>query len=208
VMNKLRAMYFEKISYEVDLVKSTDERMWLGDAVGLHLYYKTPSAAVAGALLKRLTQVEVFERYLHQTFPGQKRFSIEGIDTLIPMLDEIIRGAIESETHDVIIGMAHRGRLNVLAHVLGKPYTAILSEFAHAKHEEGVPLTDTFGFGWTGDVKYHLGAEHLLGERPEVGLKVTLAPNPSHLEYVNPVIEGMARATQETPSVQGIPLQN
>ncbi len=207
-INALRAMYSGTISYEFDQVKSPDERMWLRDAVGLDLYHKAPSAAEARGLLKRLTQVEVFERYLHQTFPGQKRFSIEGIDTLVPMLDEIIRGAIESETSDVIIGMAHRGRLNVLAHVLGKPYAAILSEFAHANHEEGVPLTDTFGFGWTGDVKYHLGAEHLLGERPAAGLKVTLAPNPSHLEYVNPVIEGMARATQETATVPGVPEQN
>lgn len=207
-INALRAMYSGTISYEFDQVKSADERMWLRDAVGLGLYHKTSNVAEVRALLKRLTQVEVFERYIHQTFPGQKRFSIEGIDALVPMLDEIIRGAIESETHDVIIGMAHRGRLNVLAHVLGKPYAAILSEFAHAKHEEGVPLTDTFGFGWTGDVKYHLGAEHLLGERPEIGLKVTLAPNPSHLEYVNPVIEGMTRAAQETASVPGTPLQD
>jgi len=170
-------------------------------------------------LLQRLTQVEVFERYLHQTFPGQKRFSLEGTDVLVPMLDEIILGAIESGSREVIIGMAHRGRLNVLAHVLGKSYTAILSEFGHAKHEEGVPLTDTFGFGWTGDVKYHLGAEHVLGEEAGEGsvsraehseasladramregsesLKVILAPNPSHLEFVNPVIEGMVRASQ------------
>src|SRR5437879_8104401 len=121
------------------------------------------------------------------------------------MLDEIIADAIESGTRDVIIGMAHRGRLNVLAHVLGKSYQAILSEFSHAKHEEGVPLTDTFGFGWTGDVKYHLGAEHILGEGASVDLKVILAPNPSHLEYVNPVVEGMARASQEALDIPGDP---
>jgi len=157
--------------------------------------------------LQRLTQVEVFERYLHQTFPGQKRFSLEGTDVLVPMLDEIMLGAIESGSREVIIGMAHRGRLNVLAHVLGKSYTEILSEFGHAKHEEGVPLTDTFGFGWTGDVKYHLGAEHILGEESSVGLRVILSPNPSHLEFVNPVIEGMARASQMGSDVAGAPLQ-
>ncbi|HLZ80209.1 MAG TPA: 2-oxoglutarate dehydrogenase E1 component, partial [Ktedonobacteraceae bacterium] len=156
---------------------------------------------------QRLTQVEVFERYLHQTFPGQKRFSLEGTDVLVPMLDEIMLGAIESGSREVIIGMAHRGRLNVLAHVLGKSYTEILSEFGHAKHEEGVPLTDTFGFGWTGDVKYHLGAEHILGEESSVGLRVILSPNPSHLEFVNPVIEGMARASQMGSDVAGAPLQ-
>jgi 2-oxoglutarate dehydrogenase E1 component len=243
----LRAMYSGTISYEFDQVKSPDERGWLRDAVGLRLYHMAPGSAEARKLLKRLTQVEVFERYLHQTFPGQKRFSIEGTDVLVPMLDEIITGAIDSETREVMIGMAHRGRLNVLAHVLGKSYAAILSEFSHAKHEEGVPLTDSFGYGWTGDVKYHLGAEQLLLQYPEtdrekegfsaipqpatipesvypgktntssdfapgegasVNLKIVLAPNPSHLEFVNPVIDGMARASQEIRSVSGAPLQD
>src|SRR5207244_5489379 len=141
------------ISDEFDHVKSPVERSWLRDAVGLRLYKEAEGPMVSRRILRRLTQVEVFERYLHQTFPGQKRFSLEGTDTLVPMLDEIIIGAIESGSREVIIGMAHRGRLNVLAHVLGKSYTAILSEFGHAKHEEGVPLTDSFGFGLTGDVK-------------------------------------------------------
>lgn len=202
----LRAMYSGSISYEFDQVKSPDERYWLRDAVGLHLYQQEENPAISHKLLQRLTQVEVFERYLHQTFPGQKRFSLEGTDTLVPMLDELIEGAIESETREVIIGMAHRGRLNVLAHVLGKPYKDILSEFSHSRHEEGVPLTDTFGFGWTGDVKYHLGFEHILDEKASVGLKVILAPNPSHLEFVNPVIEGMARASQEMRKIPGEPL--
>jgi 2-oxoglutarate dehydrogenase E1 component len=207
-INALRAMYSGTISYEFDQVKSADERSWLRDAVGWKLYHQTPSPAQARKLLKRLTQIEVFERYLHQTFPGQKRFSVEGTDMLIPMLDEIISGAVDSETKEVVIGMAHRGRLNVLAHVLGKSYAAILAEFAHAKHEEGVPLSDSFGFGWTGDVKYHLGAEHIFGEGASINLKVLLAPNPSHLEVVNPVIEGMTRALQEIRSVPGAPLQD
>ncbi len=205
-VNALRSMYSGTISYEFDQVKSAEERRWLRDAVGLRLYHSTLGAVEARKLLVRLTQVEVFERYLHQTFVGQKRFSIEGTDTLIPMLDEIIHGAIDSETREVIVGMAHRGRLNVLAHILGKSYGAILTEFSHAKREEGVPLTDTFGFGWTGDVKYHLGAEHVLGQdASHVALKIVLAPNPSHLEFVNPVIDGMARAAQETRSAAGSP---
>jgi 2-oxoglutarate dehydrogenase E1 component len=197
----LRAMYSGTISYEFDQVKSPIERAWLRDAVGLRLFEETRGPTASRKLLQRLTQVEVFERYLHQTYPGQKRFSLEGTDVLVPMLDEIILGAIESGSREVIIGMAHRGRLNVLAHVFGKSYAAILSEFGHAKHEEGVPLTDTFGFGWTGDVKYHLGAEHMLEEEASVSLKVILAPNPSHLEFVNPVIEGMARASQTVSAV-------
>ncbi len=204
----LRAMYSGTISYEFDQVKSADERSWLRDAVGLRLYHRSPSPEEARKLLKRLTQVEVFERYLHQAFPGQKRFSIEGIDALVPMLDEILSGALDSETQEAIIGMAHRGRLNVLTHVLGKSYAAVLSEFAHAKHEEGVPLTDSFGYGWTGDVKYHLGAEHLLDTGNEVGLKIVLAPNPSHLEFVDPVVTGMARASQEIRSVPTSPLRD
>ena len=203
----LNALYSGTISYEFDQVKSPVERAWLRDAVGLHLYEQKPGRNASRNLLKRLTQVETFERYLHSTYPGQKRFSIEGTDTMVPMLDELIHGAVESGTSEVIIGMAHRGRLNVLAHVLGKSYEAILAEFAHAKHEEGVPLTDSFGFGWTGDVKYHLGAEHVLGEGATVNLKVVLSPNPSHLEFVNPVVEGMARATQDVRDVPGLPLQ-
>ncbi len=160
-IDALRAMYSGTISYEFDQVKSADERSWLRDAVGLNLYHTVPTPKEVRTLLKRLTQVEVFERYLQQILPGQKRFSIEGLDILVPMLDEIIAGAFESETREIIIGMAHRGRLNVLTHVLGKSYGAILAEFAHARHEEGIPLTDTFGFGWTGDVKYHLGAENI-----------------------------------------------
>ncbi len=204
----LRAMYSGTISYEFDQVKSPVERAWLRDAVGLHLYEERRSPQESRRLLKRLTQVEVFERYLHQTFPGQKRFSLEGNDALVPMLDEIIREAAESGTQEIFLGMAHRGRLNILAHVLEKPYAEIISEFQHSKHEEGVPLTDTFGFGWTGDVKYHLGAEHILGEDSSVDMHIVLSPNPSHLEFVNPVVEGMTRASQENRAVQGTPLQD
>ena len=207
-IRSLRAMYSGTISYEFDQVKSSEERAWLRDAVGLRLYHRQVSPQAARRLLKRLTQVETFERYLHQVLVGQKRFSIEGLDMLVPMLDEIINAAVDSETHEIVIGMAHRGRLNVLTHVLGKPYGAILAEFAHAKHEEGVPQTDSFGTGWTGDVKYHLGAEQILGENKEISLKVLLPPNPSHLEFVNPVVEGITRAAQEDRSQPGVPLQN
>lgn len=204
----LRTMYSGTISYEFDQVKSPVERAWLRDAVGLRQYEEKQNPAASKKLLQRLTQVEVFERFLHQTYPGQKRFSLEGTDMLVPMLDEIVMGAIESETREVILGMAHRGRLNILAHILGKPYAAILAEFGHAKHEEGVPLTDTFGFGYTGDVKYHLGAETIVGEDRTAELKIILSPNPSHLEFVNPVIDGMARASQEDRYVVSPPAQD
>jgi 2-oxoglutarate dehydrogenase E1 component len=202
----LRAMYSGTISYEFDQVKSPVERGWLRDAVGLQLYRETRNPEAKRKLLKRLTQVETFERFLHTAFPGQTRFSVEGTDVLIPMLDEIVKGAAESGSEEVIIGMAHRGRLNVLAHVLGKPYGAIISEFMHLKRErQGEPITDSFRFGWIGDVKYHLGAEYVLDEKSDISLKVTLAPNPSHLEFVNSVVEGMTRAAQESRDQAGPP---
>jgi 2-oxoglutarate dehydrogenase E1 component len=204
-MDALRALYSGTISYEFDQVKSPLERGWLRDAVGLQLHRIPSNSAFRLGVLERLTQVEVFERFLHQTYPGQKRFSLEGTDVLVPMLDEIIKAAINSGTSEVIIGMAHRGRLNVLAHVLQKPYVDILNEFGHMKHEEGVPLTDSFGFGYTGDVKYHLGAEAILDAGATVDLKIILSPNPSHLEFVNPVVEGMTRASQEKNDQSGIP---
>jgi 2-oxoglutarate dehydrogenase E1 component len=204
-INALRAMYSGTISYEFDQVKSPVERRWLRDAVGWQLYRETQHNETRRALLQRLTQVETFERFLHQTFPGQTRFSIEGTDVLIPMLDEVIKGSAESGVEELIIGMAHRGRLNVLAHILEKPYGAIISEFMHRKREEESSLTDSFRSGWAGDVKYHLGAEYVLDEKAEVSLKVTLAPNPSHLEFVNAVVEGMARAAQETRTQTGSP---
>ncbi len=203
---RLRAMYSGTISYEFDQVKSPDERAWLRDAVGLALYRQELDADTKRELLERLTQVETFERYLHQTFPGQKRFSIEGVDTLVLMLDEIIGQAVETGTREVVMGMAHRGRLNVLAHILEKPYAAILSEFMHPQHEERTAASELTDEGWTGDVKYHLGAERWHRESA-AGIQLLLASNPSHLEYVNPVVEGMARAAQEDREQPGFPAQ-
>ena len=205
-VGRLRAMYSGTISYEFDQVKSFEERAWLRDAVGLALYRQELDADTKRDLLERLTQVETFERYLHQTFPGQKRFSIEGVDTLVPMLDEIIGQALEMGTREVAMGMAHRGRLNVLAHILEKPYAAILSEFMHPKHEERTAASELTDDGWTGDVKYHLGAERWHRESA-AGIQLLLASNPSHLEYVNPVVEGMARAAQEDREQPGFPAQ-
>jgi len=207
-ISRVRAMYSGTISYEFDQVKSPGERGWLRDAVGLALYRQELEPAAKQKLLERLTQVEAFERYLHQTFPGQKRFSIEGVDTLVPMLDEIIGQAAQSGTREAPMGMAHRGRLNVLAHILEKPYTAILSEFLHPKHEERTATSELTDEGWTGDVKYHLGAERVYRQTVSLGIDITLSPNPSHLEFVNPVIEGMARAAQEDRDRPGFPAQD
>ena len=207
-IRRLRAMYSGTISYELDQVKNPEERRWLRDAVGLGLYRQELNPQEKRELLERLTEVEAFERYLHQTFPGQKRFSIEGVDALVPMLDEIISSAVEAGTSQVAMGMAHRGRLNVLAHILEKPYAAIISEFMHPKYDEASAPSESAGGGWTGDVKYHLGAERIRRERAARGIELILASNPSHLEFVNPVVEGMARAAQEDRSEPGFPAQD
>jgi len=155
-----------------------------------------------------LTEVETFEHFLHQTFLGQKRFSIEGNDMLVPMLDSIIRNVAAAGTREVVLGMAHRGRLNVLAHVLGKPYAAILQEFQAASRDEGAAASGKGSMGWTGDVKYHLGARRAYQESGIEQMPITLAPNPSHLEFVNPVVVGSARAAQEQWDTPGAPRQD
>ncbi len=141
-------------------------------------------------MLDRLTQVEVFERFLHRTFPGKTRFSIEGLDMLVPVLDEIIGDAAESGIRHILIGMAHRGRLNVMAHVLNKPYAQILAEFK----EPILGKAFAEDMSWTGDVKYHAGARRAMKGGAEMDVVVSMPPNPSHLEAVDPVVLGMARA--------------
>jgi 2-oxoglutarate dehydrogenase E1 component len=205
----LRRVYSGTIGYDYDHVQVAEERLWLrGMAEAGHLREPLDPAA-RRRLLDRLTQVEVFERYLHQHYPGQKRFSIEGTDVLVPMLDEAVQLAAAAGTREVVMGMAHRGRLNVLAHVLGKPYEAILAEFHHPDQpdDSGVAWegTDT---GWQGDVKYHLGARTAYQAGDVVRIPITMAPNPSHLEFVNPVVEGMARAAQERRDQPGPPHQD
>jgi 2-oxoglutarate dehydrogenase E1 component len=149
------------------------------------------------ALLERLVSVETLERFLHKAYLGQKRFSIEGLDSMVPMLDVIIGDAADQGARKVMIGMAHRGRLNVLAHVVGVGYETILTEFEAGR--AGVD-TATASKGGSDDVKYHLGAEggYLTDDDAEV--RVVLSPNPSHLEAVDPVIEGRTRAEQSDRS--------
>jgi 2-oxoglutarate dehydrogenase E1 component len=161
-------------------------------------------------ILKRLIEAEEFEQFLNRTFPGQKRFSIEGVDMMVPMMDEIIYQAVHDGVESINIGMAHRGRLNVLAHILGKPYEVIFSEFYHAPDKTLVPSEGSMGinYGWTGDVKYHLGADREYREGETIHARLTLANNPSHLEFVNPVVGGFTRAAQEERNQPGFPEQN
>ena len=197
---KLRAIYTSTTGYDIAHVFVPEERVWLRQAIEDGRYRPNLDTKTAGALLDRLTQVEVFERFLHRTFPGKTRFSVEGLDMLVPVLDEIICGAADQGIRHTLIGMAHRGRLNVLAHILDKPYSQILAEFKDPvqRHTWRVDL------GWMGDVKYHSGArtEEPRGDRK---MNVTLAPNPSHLEAVNPVVVGMARAAGTDAAKPGAP---
>jgi 2-oxoglutarate dehydrogenase E1 component len=189
---RLSATYTGTIAYEIEHIADHEKRVWLRQAIESGKYRTTLSPAERKALLGKLTRVEAFEQYLRRAFLGQKQFSIEGLDVMVPMLDEAVDLAAENGAHEVVIGMAHRGRLNVLAHTLGLGYDSILREFEGERTIDAVVATDE---GGTGDVKYHLGAE---GTRstPAGEITVTLAANPSHLEAVDPVVEGRARAEQ------------
>lgn len=197
----LQSIYSTSIGYEYTHVRIPEERDWLRRAAEFGLFRPPEDPIDLQALFERLTQVEVFEHFLHRIFPGKTRFSIEGVDILIPMLDEMIANAAEADICTMLIGMAHRGRLNVLAHVLGKPYAHILAEFQ-----------DPIGFfptrddlGWTGDVKYHKGARYAVQGGEQISIVVGMPPNPSHLEHVDPVVVGMARAAGSKVDQPGPP---
>jgi 2-oxoglutarate dehydrogenase E1 component len=195
---RLSDTYTGTIAYEIEHISDHEKRVWLRQAIESGKYRKPLPAEERKELLAHLSRVEAFEQYLRRAFLGQKVFSIEGLDVMVPMLNEAVELAAENGAHEVVIGMAHRGRLNVLAHTLGLGYDSILREFEGERTIEAVVATDE---GGTGDVKYHLGAE---GTRstPAGEITVTLAANPSHLEAVDPVVEGRARAEQTDRSTR------
>jgi 2-oxoglutarate dehydrogenase E1 component len=191
---QLRATYCGTIAYEVEHIGSHPERVWLRQVIESGEHRRPLSPDEKKQLLARLTAVDALERFLHKAYLGQKRFSIEGLDMTVPMLDLTIELAGAQGTRTATIGMAHRGRLNVLAHVVNVPYETILGEFEGGRREETAESE-----GWnagTGDVKYHHGAEGVYHTAAGENVAVTLSPNPSHLESVNPVVEGRARADQ------------
>ena len=196
-IEKLRRIYCSTTGFDYAHVFVPEERQWLREAAESGRFLPPMDASSVRALLDRITQVEVFERFLHRTFPGKTRFSVEGLDMLVPILDEIICGAADRGVRQSIIGMAHRGRLNVLAHVLQKPYPQILAEF-----KDPVNATRRLNLGWLGDVKYHAGARTA---RPRGQMHVSMPPNPSHLEAVDPVVVGMARAAGTVAEEPGAP---
>jgi 2-oxoglutarate dehydrogenase E1 component len=186
----LRATYCGTIAYEKEHIGSHQERVWLRQTIETGAHFAALSGDERRRMLTRLTQVEALERFLGRAYLGQKRFSIEGVDMLVPMLDLVMELAAQGGARTVVMGMAHRGRLNVLAHIVGMPYESVIAEF------EGGQIGEADGT--TGDVKYHLGAEGAYVTRAGQPVLVKLSPNPSHLESVNPVVEGRARALQTT----------
>ncbi|MGZ9583884.1 2-oxoglutarate dehydrogenase E1 component [Paenibacillus marinisediminis] len=208
-IKRLRELYTGPIAFDFGHVHDRNERKWLRKKVESGV--KTPMTKVERiALLHSLLQVEQFETFLHRIFVGQKRFSIEGVDVLVPMLEAAVREFTLDGVEHVMMGMAHRGRLNVLAHVLGKSYELIFSEFHHSPNKDQVPSEGSMGinYGWSGDVKYHLGANLALEQEGRVQTRVTLSHNPSHLEFVNPVVEGFTRAAQDDRQAAGYPVQD
>jgi 2-oxoglutarate dehydrogenase E1 component len=189
----LRATYCGTIAYQVEHIASHEERVWLREKIESGAFRTPLPADQKKRLLARLTKVEALERFLHKAYLGQKRFSIEGVDMLVPMLDQTLEIAADAGAREVVIGMAHRGRLNVLAHTIGRPYETIFAEFEGGRHVEAGQLTPE---GGTGDVKYHHGAEGAYPLGNGRSIAVTLSPNPSHLEFVGPVVDGRARAEQ------------
>jgi 2-oxoglutarate dehydrogenase E1 component len=188
----LREVYTGSIAYEIEHISDHAERVWLRQAIESGRFRKPLEPEERKALLRRLAQAEGFEQYLRRSFLGQKQFSLEGLESLVPMLDETISLAASGGAHEVVVGMAHRGRLNALVHTVGRSYQSILREFEGERSLDALVVDPE---GGTGDVKYHLPAS---GTRvTQFGeIDVTIVPNPSHLEAADPVVEGRARAEQ------------
>jgi 2-oxoglutarate dehydrogenase E1 component len=205
--DELRRVYCSTAGYDFGHVHHPEERFWLREAVESGRFGGPLEDDQAKVILRRLTLVDTFEKFLHRTFLGQKRFSVEGVDMVVPMVNSFVRSAAEDGIPEVVLGMAHRGRLNVLAHVLDKKYKQIFGEFQQPESRESSSVSESPGGGWVGDVKYHLGIRgfQLPDEDADQKVLINLAPNPSHLEHVNPVVEGMARAAQEERDGAGPP---
>jgi 2-oxoglutarate decarboxylase len=191
----LRETYCGTIAYEIEHIASHRQRVWLREHIESGEFRRPLTKEEQLTLLKRLIEVDALERFMHKAYLGQHQFSIEGLDMTVPMLDELIQLSAAHGGKEVVIGMAHRGRLNVLAHNLGRPYDTIFAEFEGASTLEAVT---TIPQGGTGDVKYHHGTAGTY-KLPDGGeIMVNLESNPSHLEYVSAVVEGATRAAQTT----------
>ena len=188
ILNILEKTYCDKIGVEYMHIQNPAEKTWLQSK--MEAVKNTPSfdTSIKKNILKKLIAAESFEHFIHSKFVGHKRFSLEGSETLIPVIDIILGEAAEQNIKEVVMGMAHRGRLNVLANIIGKSYESIFVEFEDIRDPDSI--------GGSGDVKYHLGATGNYRTISGKNISVSVAANPSHLEWVNPVVEGMVRAKQ------------
>jgi 2-oxoglutarate dehydrogenase E1 component len=197
---RMREAYCGTIAYQIEHLASHQQRVWLREMIETGSHRKPLSVDEKRGLLRRLIEVFEFERFLQRAYLGQKMFSIEGLDAVVPMIDELVTIANRGGAEEVVIGMAHRGRLDVLAHNLGRSVESIMAEFEGAQALERVKRVAAIPHGGTGDVKYHHGAEGLFTTANGETIKIRLYPNPSHLEFVDPVVTGAARAEQTSHS--------
>ncbi len=191
VLERFRSIYCSTIAYEVEHITRHAERSWLRRQIESRAHLAPVSDAQRLRLLDRLTRVEAFERYLRKAFLGQKTFSIEGVDAMVPMMEEMLDIFAADGVREVHVGMAHRGRLSVITHVVDRPYEEVLREFEQAEARGVQGEGDV-----TGDVKYHQGADGEYSTADQRHIAVHLANNPSHLEAVDGVVEGRTRAAQ------------
>jgi len=186
ILSKLKQIYCGTIGVEFSHIGNSQVRLWVQNQLENQNFRAKLKPEQKIHIYEKLIQAEAFERFLHTRYVAQKRFSIEGGDTLIPMLDALICDVAENSASDLVIGMAHRGRLNVLTNILNKKYEHVFSEFdGHLDVSAG-----------EGDVKYHLGYSYDFQTPQGKKIHLSLGFNPSHLEFVNPVVEGMVRAKQ------------
>jgi 2-oxoglutarate dehydrogenase E1 component len=197
VLKRLRTVYAGALAYEIEHLTSHEERVWLREAIESAAFWIEPSEAERRRELIRLLRIDGLEQSIRRSFISAKQFSIEGLDALVLLLDEAVLLAARDGVEDVTIGMAHRGRLNVQAHVLRLPYERIFAEFEAEVKDDVRTLAPS---GGTGDVKYHYGLTGTRSLEVEPGVtrdvRLALLPNPSHLEFINPVVNGRTRALQ------------
>ena len=189
IIEHLRQGYCQTLGYQYNYIRDTEEREWFRHKIEGGPHFVDYTLEKKEHILRMLNKATIFEKFLGTKYIGEKRFSLEGGETAIPALESIVEQAAEEGVEEVIIGMAHRGRLNVLTNLMGKTYDEIFSEF------EGFEPEKTFG---DGDVKYHLGFSSLFTTKSGKKVNLKLSPNPSHLEAVDPVVEGFARAKADT----------
>lgn len=189
IVEHLKTTYCRSIGIEYAYIRKTDVVSWIRQRIEPSRNLPAFSKEVKKKILEKLNEAVVFESFLHKKFVGQKRFSLEGGESLIPALDVVVQYGSEQGVDEIVIGMAHRGRLNVLANVLRKTYSQIFTEFEGKEYDDNL---------FDGDVKYHLGFSSEIKSDSGKRVQLTLAPNPSHLEAVDPVVEGIVRSKIDT----------